>query len=67
MLFTLVIAWHAVRFVASTREFGDLALGALPLWYFQAILPIGFALVCYRYAWWSVTHARLLFTAPATD
>lgn len=45
-----VIAWYSVSFVASTREFEDQALGGLPLWYFQIILPVGFALISYRYA-----------------
>lgn len=52
-----VVAWYAVRFVASTREFEDVALGSLPMWYFQIILPLGFALVSYRYALLALRHA----------
>ena len=52
-----VVAWYAVKFVASTREYEDVALGGLPLWYFQLILPLGFGLVSYRYALLAVRHA----------
>ena len=45
----LTIAWHAVSFVAETREYGDELLGGLPAWWFQAILPVSFLLIGYRY------------------
>lgn len=44
-----VLAWYAFRFVQDSREFGDTLLGTSPAWMFQIILPIGFALVSYRY------------------
>jgi len=45
-----IIAWHAMRFVIESRQFGDMVLISVPAWYFQAILPLGFALIAYRYA-----------------
>ncbi|MEM6640799.1 MAG: TRAP transporter small permease [Pseudomonadota bacterium] len=51
-----VLAWYGLSFVASTREFEDLAFGALPLWWFQAILPVGFGLIAYRYLLWTCQH-----------
>ena len=52
-----VVAWHALRFVGESREYGDVVLVTIPAWYFQAVIPLGFALVAYRYALraaWSV-------------
>lgn len=43
------LAWFSLRFVIDAREFGDVLLGGLPAWWFQAILPIGFGLIAYRY------------------
>jgi TRAP-type C4-dicarboxylate transport system permease small subunit len=52
-----VLTWHAARFVESSREFGDVLLGNWPAWWFEAILPVGFALMAYRY---SLRAARAL-------
>ena len=45
-----LLAWHALSFVRDSFAFGDVLLGNWPAWIFQSILPIGFALLCYRYA-----------------
>jgi TRAP-type C4-dicarboxylate transport system permease small subunit len=50
MLVAAVFSWHAARFVADTRAFGDVLFGTLPEWPFQLILPVGFALIAYRFA-----------------
>ncbi len=42
-------AWQSWRFVQDSRAFGDMLLGDWPAWWFQLILPVGFALVAYRY------------------
>lgn len=44
-----VLAWYSWRFVAESREFGEQVLGDWPAWPFQAVLPVGFALIAYRY------------------
>jgi len=44
-----LLAWHAARFVADSREYGDVLLGTWPAWLFQLVLPIGFALMAYRF------------------
>ena len=54
-----VLAWHAWRFVADSREFGDVLLGNLPAWGFQIIMPIGFAVM----AWRHLVRALLVRTA----
>ena len=51
-----IVAWYSWSFVASTREYEDLAFGTLPLWWFQSVLPIGFGLISYRYALWAAHH-----------
>lgn len=45
-----VLAWHSLRFVLDSRAFGDVLLNGWPAWWFQSILPVGFALIAYRYA-----------------
>jgi len=58
-----VIAWYSWEFVAESREYQDLLLDDLPAWWFQAILPVGFLLIGYRYAIWCARGVRNLFDA----
>jgi len=44
-----VVCWESARFVATSREFGDMLLGGVPAWMLQAVLPAGFALITWRY------------------
>jgi TRAP-type C4-dicarboxylate transport system permease small subunit len=44
-----VVCWQSARFVATTHEFGDVLLGGVPAWILQAVLPVGFGLICWRY------------------
>ena len=61
-LFTAIVAaslaWYSWSFVRDSRAFEDVLLGTWPAWVFQSILPIGFALVCYRYALRFVSRVR---------
>ncbi|MEL7374815.1 MAG: hypothetical protein AAGJ36_10190, partial [Pseudomonadota bacterium] len=41
--------WHAWRFLQQSIEFEDTLVGGLPAWWFQVVLPVGFALMCWRY------------------
>jgi len=45
-----VIAWHSSRYVLLSIEFEDTVLLDTPAWLVQAILPVAFALMCYRFA-----------------
>jgi TRAP-type C4-dicarboxylate transport system permease small subunit len=45
-----VVTWHSVKFVLTSREFGDVLMGSVPAWLPQLILPLGFGLISYRYA-----------------
>lgn len=44
------LAWYSLAFVLDSRRFGDVLLNDWPAWIFQAILPLAFASICYRYA-----------------
>jgi TRAP-type C4-dicarboxylate transport system permease small subunit len=50
-----IVAWQGWLFVRSSREFGDLLMGGVPAWLLQLVLPVGFGLICYRYAVFTVT------------
>ena len=43
------LAYYSWIFVRDSRAFGDVLLGDWPAWLFQAVLPVGFALVAYRH------------------
>ncbi len=45
-----LITWHSAAFVRSSYEFNDTMLGDMPAWLLQLVLPIGFALISWRYA-----------------
>lgn len=44
-----ILAWESLRFVGGSREFGDQVLGTWPAWLVQAVLPVTFALIAWRY------------------
>jgi TRAP-type C4-dicarboxylate transport system permease small subunit len=43
------LAYYSWTFVRDSRAFGDTLFGDWPAWIFQLILPLGFALISYRY------------------
>ena len=44
-----LIAYHSLDFVLTSREFDDVLLGNVPAWPLQAVMPVGFALITWRY------------------
>ena len=44
----------SVQFVQTSREYGDVLLGQVPAWLLQLALPVGFGLLTWRYAVFSV-------------
>lgn len=44
-----VVAWYALQFVKTSYEFEDVLLGNTPAWILQAVLPVGFGLIAWRY------------------
>lgn len=56
-----VVAWHSLAFVQMSREFEDVLLGNVPAWMLQAVLPVGFGLVAWRYSLFTVKDVLKLF------
>jgi TRAP-type C4-dicarboxylate transport system permease small subunit len=56
----LVVAWYGLELLSASREIGDEFLG-LPAWYFQSVVPVGFALIAYRYLVLLLTEFAGLF------
>ena len=48
-----VLAYLSFEFVRDSRGYGDTLLGQFPAWWFQAVMPVAFALIAYRF----VIHA----------
>jgi len=55
-----LVAWHGLAFVRTSHEFGDVLLGNVPAWIPQAVLPLGFALIAWRYALFMLAEAGAL-------
>ena len=49
-----IIAWYGVAFVREGYAYGDTLLGNVPAWIPQLILPVGFALISWRYLVFSI-------------
>lgn len=49
-----IVAWQGLAFVRTSHAFGDVLMGGVPAWALQAVLPVGFGLICYRYALFTV-------------
>jgi TRAP-type C4-dicarboxylate transport system permease small subunit len=48
-----VFAYLSFEFVRDSRGYGDVLLGRFPAWWFEAVMPVAFALIAYRF----VVHA----------
>lgn len=60
-----LVTWFSLQFALTTREYGDIAFGSIPAWLLQLVLPVGFGLICYRYALFCVADAVRLLTNRA--
>lgn len=45
-----VLSFHAARFVMQDKEENIIAFSGIPVWWFELIMPIGFAVISLRYA-----------------
>ena len=50
-----IVTVVGVQFVKTSREYGDVLLGQVPAWWLQLALPVGFALLTWRYAVFGVS------------
>ena len=44
-----LLAWHSLRFILLSLEFGDTVLVGIPSWTVHGIVPLAFALMSYRF------------------
>lgn len=44
-----LLAWHTFRFVRDEYTFSDVEIAGVPVWFWQGILPLGFALMTWRF------------------
>jgi TRAP-type C4-dicarboxylate transport system permease small subunit len=56
-----VVTWYAINFVRTSYEYGDVLLGDVPAWLLQLVLPVGFGLISWRYALFSLKRLAGLF------
>ena len=61
----LALAWYGWGMVSFALEDGEVLLGGLPAWFFQAVIPAAFLLMAYRYFIWFVRRLRELFAGDA--
>jgi TRAP-type C4-dicarboxylate transport system permease small subunit len=61
----LALAWYGYGMVALAYEFDDVLLGDMPAWPFQAIIPVAFLLIAYRYLIWVARRLRHLVAGDA--
>ena len=57
-----IVAWHSFRFIRIEQEFATTILGKYPAWIFESIIPLGFALISYRYTLNFFVHLRRILT-----
>ena len=57
-----VLAWHCARFVWLEKEFGATVMTGQPAWIFEAVIPVAFALIAYRYAIFFLRRVMTLWT-----
>lgn len=63
-----VLAWQSWRYLELAREFGDTLVTGLdiPAWIAYSILPVGFAIMAWRFLIASLTEAaKVIRNAPA--
>ena len=46
---SIVFAWQTWLLVKDSMEFGETILGSWPVWHFQLVLPLGFAMIALQF------------------
>lgn len=49
-----IVTVVSVQFVRTSYAYGDVLLGQVPAWWLQLVLPLGFALMTWRYSLFTV-------------
>lgn len=60
-----LVAWHAARFVIDEYAYSQPLLGPVPGWVFQVVIPVGFALIAWRYAVFTVRALHAVWRPDA--
>ena len=60
-----VVTWYSINFVRMSYEYQDVLLGDVPAWLLQLVLPLGFGLISWRYALFSLKRLVGLFRGGA--
>lgn len=59
-----LVAWHAARFVIEEYGYSQPLVGPVPGWVFQSVIPLGFALIAWRYAVFTIIALRATRAEP---
>ncbi len=65
-LVCLVLAWYGWVMVEFAIEGGDKFFSNLPAWIFQAIIPVAFLLMAYRYLIWFARRLGEILAGPGS-
>ena len=57
---SFVLAHAAWNFVAEERSFNSMAFAAVPAWYFESIIPVGFGLMALRFLFIALEQGLML-------
>ena len=57
---SFALCWYSYEFVAFEFDDEAVLLGNLPAWPFEAVLPVAFGLIGYRYIVWSLTRIKAI-------
>lgn len=64
-LLCIALSWYAILMVQLAYEGEDILLGGLPAWPFQAVIPVAFGLMGWRYLIWFARKGQALFQRKA--
>ncbi len=62
-----VVTVVSVQFVRSSYEYGDVLLGDIPAWILQIVLPLGFALITWRYGLFTARGLARMLQGKAAE
>ena len=61
------VAWSALRLVLDDRAAGVTAIAFVPVWICEAVLPVAFAVIAFRYLLFAVKHLKSSFADDDED
>jgi TRAP-type C4-dicarboxylate transport system permease small subunit len=55
----IFMAWQGIKLVQLDLEYGTIAFGAVPAWMCETVIPVGFAVMAFRYLILSIQPVKL--------